>query len=85
MEETGLRLAGEVDFQYALNSVFPDGAHYVTVFMGAEAEEGAVPETREPGKCEGWEWVAWDALPALGGATFLPLAALLSSPFRLKR
>lgn len=57
LEETGLTLEG-VEFAYAVNSVFPNGAHYVTVFCRASEPAGTVPVNAEPDKCEGWEWVS---------------------------
>lgn len=36
-EETGLLLEGEPAFEYAVNSVFDERRHYVTVFMRGQA------------------------------------------------
>lgn len=38
LEETGIQLR-DVRFEYAVNSVFESGAHYVTIFMRAEVGE----------------------------------------------
>lgn len=57
LEEAGLQLAAP-QFAYAVNSVFPSGAHYVTVFVRAEVPADAQPLNCEPHKCEGWEWVS---------------------------
>lgn len=81
LEETGLEL-GSAEYAYAVNSVFPSGAHYVTVFCRAAAPPGAQPLNLEPLKCEGWEWVEYDRLVADCQPMFLPLAKLLESPWR---
>ncbi|PSC76064.1 Nudix hydrolase [Micractinium conductrix] len=81
LEETGLTLEG-VEFAYAVNSVFPNGAHYVTVFCRASEPAGTVPVNAEPDKCEGWEWVEYSRLVETCQPLFLPLAKLLlESPY----
>jgi 8-oxo-dGTP diphosphatase len=57
---------------------FPEGKHYLTTFVIAEAPEGE-PQNLEPHKCEGWEWFSWDALPT---PLFLPLRSLHDSGYR---
>lgn len=79
MEETGLAIR-DVTFAYAVNSVFSEAMHYVTIFMRADVDEAAEARLMEPDKCEGWEWAAWGNLPA---PRFLPLEVLLASPFQL--
>ncbi|WP_036242640.1 nucleotide triphosphate diphosphatase NUDT15, partial [Methylobacter luteus] len=62
LEEVGIRIR---DLQYGLftNNVFEaEQKHYVTVFVLAKWESGVV-ETKEPEKCEGWEWFDWSNLP----------------------
>ncbi|RMZ92148.1 hypothetical protein DV736_g619, partial [Chaetothyriales sp. CBS 134916] len=66
MEETGLHIVNP-QFLTATNGIFagPDqGSHYVTIFMVAtiKKEDETMVETREPDKCEGWEWVSWDTM-----------------------
>jgi mutator protein MutT len=63
-EETGLKAL----------SIRPT-KHYVTLFMVVDQFEGTV-ETKEPHKCEKWEWTAWDRLPE---PLFAPLSSLKSS------
>ncbi|KAI7838259.1 hypothetical protein COHA_007948 [Chlorella ohadii] len=81
LEEAGLQLAAP-QFAYAVNSVFPSGAHYVTVFVRAEVPADAQPLNCEPHKCEGWEWVEYDSIPEQCQPLFMPLAKLLDSPYR---
>ncbi len=62
LEETGLEIEN-VRFMTATNDVFPDvGKHYITLAMAADWKSGE-PQNREPEKCEGWDWFAWDELP----------------------
>ena len=43
------------------------------------APQGSEPLTREPHKCEGWEWRPWPDCPQ---PAFLPLAQLLEAAQR---
>src|SRR5437763_1133145 len=62
LEETGLRLRS-VEFLGITNDVFElERRHYVTLFYRADQATGE-PETREPEKCEAWQWWPWDGLP----------------------
>jgi 8-oxo-dGTP diphosphatase len=55
------------------NDVFEaDDKHYVTLFFVADGTAGE-PELREPDKCSGWAWFAWDELPE---PLFLPIINL---------
>lgn len=82
LEETGLVL-DSAEFAYAVNSVFPGGAHYVTVFCRAEVPATAQPHNCEPHKCEGWDWVEYGSIARDCHPIFLPLAKLLlESPYR---
>ncbi|KXZ56738.1 hypothetical protein GPECTOR_1g665 [Gonium pectorale] len=78
-EETGIQIASKPEFAYAVNSIFDATTHYVTVFMRAEVPLDTEAKLMEPDKCEGWQWVEWDALPE---PLFLPLQALKDSPYR---
>ncbi|MCA0374271.1 MAG: NUDIX domain-containing protein [Gemmatimonadetes bacterium] len=72
LEETGLDI--EVTHRGGWTSdVFPEGRHYITVFVHARSETGT-PERREPDKCLEWRWCRWDALPE---PLFLPVRSLL--------
>lgn len=42
-EETGLAIH-DLRFLTAVNSVFEEGKHYVTIFMGGAVDDGAEPE-----------------------------------------
>ncbi|GFR41035.1 hypothetical protein Agub_g1468, partial [Astrephomene gubernaculifera] len=77
-EETGIQIRDPA-FAYAVNSVFNETTHYVTVFMRVDVDQGVEPKLMEPDKCEGWSWVPWDAIPE---PVFLPLRALKDSPYR---
>ena len=79
LEETGIRIR---DLRYGpfTNNVFEsEQKHYVTVFVLAKRESGIV-ETKEPEKCEGWEWFDWSNLPE---PLFPPLEALSCQGFTL--
>ena len=65
-----------ITFAHAVNSVFPSGAHYVTIFMRATAPVDAQPRNTEPHKCGGWHWVPWCQLAGLQ-PLFLPLEKLI--------
>jgi 8-oxo-dGTP diphosphatase len=71
-EETGLELTNLCLGPYTNDIFATEGKHYVTLFVLADYARGA-PEVREPDKCAGWEWFAWDALPE---PLFLPVANL---------
>jgi 8-oxo-dGTP diphosphatase len=77
LEETGL-LIERPRLGPATEDHFPEGKHFITTFVIAEAPTGA-PQNLEPQKCDGWEWFDWDALPA---PLFLPLEALRQTGFR---
>ncbi|GFP56818.1 nudix hydrolase 1 [Trichoderma asperellum] len=86
-EETGLVVtAGNVIT--ITNDVFNgEGKHYITIFVDcAMTDPNATPETKEPLKCEGWEWKSWDELKRIneaaasdpsGDKLFLPLVNLV--------
>ena len=79
LEETGLRIR-ELQHGPFINIVFEaEQKHYVTVFMLAKRESRMV-ETKEPEKCEGWEWFDWSDLPE---PLFPPLEALRHQGFTL--
>jgi len=74
LEETGLDI-GVPTFLGITNDIFEaEQRHYVTLFYRADESSGE-PETREPEKCEAWQWWPWDALP---DNLFLPLRHYLS-------
>ncbi|MEZ0230803.1 MAG: NUDIX hydrolase [Planctomycetota bacterium] len=76
LEETGLELA-EIRHGPFTNDVFPEGKHYVTLFVVAERAAGEV-KLLEPQKCARWEWFSWSALP---DPLFLPLESLRKTGF----
>ncbi|GIL72991.1 hypothetical protein Vretimale_4630 [Volvox reticuliferus] len=77
-EETGIEISDPV-FAYAVNSIFDLTTHYVTVFMRVDVEQDVEPRLMEVEKCDGWQWVPWDAIPE---PLFLPLKALKESSYR---
>jgi 8-oxo-dGTP diphosphatase len=76
LEETGLELA-EIRRGPFTNDVFPEGKHYVTLFLVTRRARGEV-KLLEPQKCERWEWCSWSALPS---PLFLPLENLRKTAF----
>ncbi len=79
LEETGLSLENLRHGPYT-NTVFEaEGKHSVTLFLLADCPESlGPPERREPDKCLGWSWHAWDNLPE---PLFATLAQLRESGF----
>ncbi len=61
LEETGLR-ALSVKKGVWTNDVIDGSKHYITLFMIVDRFEGKL-ETKEPEKCEGWEWHRYENLP----------------------
>lgn len=62
MEETGLEIS-DIESLMFTNSLFPnDNLHYVTLFFISEYSSGEL-ETKEPDKCEGWEWFELGNIP----------------------
>ena len=68
LEETGI-IAEDVQEGPWLNTFFPEGKHYITLFTFVHSAVGT-PELKEPQKCLCWEWFALDNLPS---PLFLPL------------
>ncbi|KAL6904855.1 nudix domain-containing protein [Trichoderma evansii] len=86
-EETGLVVEAG-DILTITNDVFAgEDKHYITVFINCTmTDPNAKPETKEPHKCEGWEWKSWDELMRIDDASksdpssdklFLPLVNLV--------
>jgi 8-oxo-dGTP diphosphatase len=79
-EEMGLALT-DLQFLHATNDVMTsENKHYVTIFMGGRPLDAtAMPQNREPHKCEGWQAMDLDELCGLVGHNrlFLPLDQLL--------
>lgn len=69
LEETGLAIKNLRRGPYTNDIFEKEGKHYVTLFILAEADGEA--ETKEPEKCERWEWCELGSLPS---PLFLPLA-----------
>ncbi|KAF2423561.1 hypothetical protein EJ08DRAFT_737377 [Tothia fuscella] len=61
LEETGISI-DELDIRYltAVNSVFEEGQHYVTIAMGFLLSADTESKLLEPDKCEGWESARWE-------------------------
>jgi 8-oxo-dGTP diphosphatase len=77
LEETGLVIE-RTRVGPVTEDRFPEGKHYLTTFVAADAPAGE-PQNLEPTKCEGGAWFDWDGLPA---PLFLPLLSLHRSGFR---
>ena len=74
-EETGLTATRVTPHAWTNDLFEPEGLHYVTLHHLVEVEPGRAPEVREPEKCRGWGWFAWDALPE---PLFVPVANYLA-------
>ncbi len=76
-EETGIEVA-DARFIAITNDVFPEGKHYLTVWMEGTYVSGE-PASGEPEKVSQVGWFASDALPE---PRFLPLQNLLAGRSR---
>lgn len=62
MEEAGITITN-IRHAAFTNDIFPGhDMHYITLYLVADYAGGEV-RLREPDKCAGWEWHAWDKLP----------------------
>lgn len=63
LEETGLDIR-DMKYLTTTNSPRIDGSkHYITIFLVARLSDPSnQPQTLEPNKCEGWEWVSWQTM-----------------------
>ncbi|RMD39367.1 hypothetical protein DV735_g5764, partial [Chaetothyriales sp. CBS 134920] len=66
LEEAGIDILN-LRLLTATNSVFRgqgQDRHYVTIFMVAtiRKEDETKVETREPDRCEGWQWISWKTM-----------------------
>ena len=77
-EETDLDING-INFITATNDLFPEGLHYVTLFVKATNYQGE-PKICEPHKCTDIGWFDWDNLPT---TIFLPISNLIEQGFSL--
>jgi len=77
LEETGLELR-EFEAAPYTNDVFAsEQKHYVTLFIVSASQQGE-PAILEPGKCLGWRWFRWSALPS---PLFQPLQTLVDTGY----
>jgi 8-oxo-dGTP diphosphatase len=76
-EETGALISVVRPGPFTNDIFVEERKHYVTLFVVADFVSGAV-ETKEPDKCERWEWHEWSALPH---PLFLPIRNLLKTGF----
>lgn len=72
-EETGIRIKTMPTFAYAVNTVFDDKNHFVTIFMSVDVDQDVVVENREPHKHSDWQWVPWSVLKEQQDERYLPL------------
>lgn len=81
LEETGLVIPpAAFSFCYAVNTIFPHGAHYVTIFMKVDVAKDANPINMEPEKCEEWLWQD-DLKKIPTEELFLPLKIFIESEY----
>jgi len=84
LEETALHAAAIQQAQYTVDHFPAEQKHYVTLFVEALDVTGEV-QNCEPGKCDGWQWFPWDALPTPLFPPLLSLHALGFVPSGLGR
>lgn len=81
-EETGLKITNIRHADFTNDIFVKEDKHYVTLYLVADCAHGE-PEVKEPDKCEGWEWYAWEDIPK---PIFLSMEHLIEqgyNPFRL--
>ncbi len=71
-EETGLKATSVILGPWT-NDLIEGSKHYVTLFVFVEHFTGELT-LKEPDKCEGWHWFAWNKLPT---PLFPPVANLI--------
>jgi|SRR5579884_448990 len=77
LEEAGA-LIKNIRMRAFTNDIFEtERRHYVTVYAVADYDSGDIT-TREPEKCERWEWFSWEELPQ---PLFLPVRNLVNQGF----
>ncbi len=76
LEETGLK-AVSIRRGPWTNDLIDGSKHYITLFMVVDQFEGTI-ETKEPQKCESWEWHPWTKLPE---PLFAPIVSLKKMNF----
>ena len=76
-EEVGITITNIQPAPYTEDFFTAERAHYITIFVVCDYEAGEVT-LREPDKCEGWGWFAWDSLPS---PLCLPHANLLKKGY----
>ncbi|XP_047255355.1 geranyl diphosphate phosphohydrolase isoform X4 [Capsicum annuum] len=58
-EETGLEI-DKAEYLTVTNNIISEKVHVVCIFVRAVlADVNQKPETLEPEKCAGWDWVVW--------------------------
>lgn len=72
IEETGIAVKQVTLGPYTNDFMPKENKHYITLF--AIAKTTGEPILKEPEKCAGWQWFAWDNLPK---PLFLPVKHLL--------
>lgn len=61
-EECGITIKN-IKFTTITNDIFEDtNKHYITLYYIADYKSGDL-QTKEPHKCERWEWFEWNKLP----------------------
>jgi 8-oxo-dGTP diphosphatase len=73
-EETGIRLGTSVPaYVFAVNTVFDEANHFVTIFMSVDVHPDTKAVNREPEKHSDWEWVPWSVLKGQQNEEYRPL------------
>ena len=82
-EESGLTVANLAHGCFSEDFFEIEGKHYITHIVVCDWQAGE-PELREPHKCLGWEWFAWNELPE---NLFIPIQNIIKQgwdPFKTK-
>ncbi len=79
MEETGLSIADIQTGPYTNDIFTQEDKHYVTLYMVARYAGGRL-QTKEPEKCEIWDWFDWHNLPEPRFLSLNNLRSLLFDP-----
>lgn len=76
-EETGISIKNIILGPYTNDFFGEEGKHYLTLYVMCDYDLGKV-ETKEPDKCEGWEWHSWEKLPR---PLFVPIENFLKKDY----
>lgn len=76
-EETGVSISNVRKLTFTNDIYLNEKKHYISLFLTADWVAGEA-ELREPDRCSGWKWFAWEDLPH---PLFVPMQQLVESGY----